>query len=293
MQIAVIGSTGQVGSEIVDVVAKSGLAVLALTHAQCDVTDQEALESAFESLTCGDVVVNTAAYHRVDECESHPQESFTVNACGAFNAAAAAKSRGATTVYFSTDYVFDGAKRSPYLESDRPDPLNVYGTSKLAAELVVRAANPKHYIVRIASVFGTAGSKGKGGNFVETMLAKARAGDQLRVVDDMIMSPTYAADVAALVVGLLTKGAPFGVYHLANSGACSWHEFAAAIFSLSGHAVAVGRTTMARRPTPARRPAYSALASERLGGLGLQTRPWRDALAEYLQAKGHVDATAV
>lgn len=286
MRVAVIGAGGQVGTEVVRAARAAGFEVLALSHEQCPVEDRTALDEALSALGPGDVVVNTAAYHRTDACEDHPEEAFAINAVGARNAALSAQARGAAIVYYSSDYVFDGAQSArPYVESDLVSPINAYGVSKVAGEMFVRISNPLAYVLRIASVFGVAGSRGKGGNFVETMLAKARRGEKIEVVDDIVMTPTYAADAAGLTMSLLATGAPPGTYHLTNSGACSWHEFARAIIASAGFDAEIAAVTSASMPAPARRPAYSALASERLSSLGLSARPWRDALTDYFRCK--------
>jgi dTDP-4-dehydrorhamnose reductase len=287
MRIAVIGSNGQVGSEFVRVAREAGINTIELRHEACEVTDAASIASALEPLRPGDVVFNTAAFHRTDDCEDMADRALSVNALGAYRVAAAARERGAIAVYVSTDFVFDGAKRTPYVESDVPGPINVYGASKAAGEVLVKAANPAHYVARIAAVFGPAGSSGKGGNFVETMVAKARAGLSPDVVDDIVTSPTSAADAAALLLALVRDQAPYGIYHLTNAGQCSWFEFTQSIFELvgaPGQPKAVSATTQSGK---ARRPAYSALASERLEKLGLHARPWREALGDYLTRKGH------
>ncbi len=289
MRVAVIGAGGQVGTEVVRAVHTAGFDVLPLSHEQVSVEDRAALDLALSSLAPGDVVVNTAAYHRTDDCEDRPHDALAINAIGARNVALSAHARGAAVVYYSSDYVFDGAQSErPYVESDLAAPINVYGVSKLAGEMFVRLVNPQAYVLRIASVFGVAGSRGKGGNFVETMLAKARRGDKIEVVDDIVMTPTYAADAADLTVALLARHAPPGTYHLTNAGPVSWHEFATAIIRGAGLDVPVAAVASASMPTRARRPAYSALASERLAVLGLSARPWREALTDYLRARGHV-----
>jgi dTDP-4-dehydrorhamnose reductase len=292
LRVAVIGAGGQVGTEVVRAARAAGFDVLPLSHEECAVEDRAALDRALTALAPGDIVVNTAAYHRTDDCEDRPQEALAINAVGARNAALSAHTRGAAIVYYSSDYVFDGAQCArPYAESDAASPINAYGVSKLAGEMFVRLVNPQAFVLRIASVFGVAGSRGKGGNFVETMLAKARRGEKIEVVDDIVMTPTFAADAADLTVALLARRAPPGTYHLTNAGACSWHEFATAIISGAGLDVPVAAVASASMPTRARRPAYSALASERLSSLGLSARPWRDALTDYLRARGHVQKT--
>lgn len=287
MRIAVIGGNGQVGTDLVAAARAAGLDVLPLTHADCDVTDRASLDAAFRDLGEGDFVANTAAFHRTDACEDDPERAMAVNALGAFNAAAAASERGAGIVFVSTDFVFDGSKDSAYVESDVPKPINAYGVSKFAGEMLAAHANPSHYVVRISSVFGAAGASGKGGNFVETIISKARAGAPIDVVDDIVMAPTYAADAGRLLVALLSTRAPFGVYHLANSGECSWFEFADAILADSGLGARARAISSADVAGKARRPRRSTLASEKLKALGLVARPWRDALDAYLVEKGY------
>lgn len=261
-------------------------APVGLGHAEIEVTDGPGVLARL-STVAPDVVVNCAAFHRVDECEIRPEEAFRVNALGARNVGLACARLGALAVYISTDYVFDGEAGRPYLEADAPAPINVYGTSKVAGEHLVAASAPRHLIVRVASLFGVAGASGKGGNFVETMIRKTRAGEAIRVVDDVVMSPTSTADAAALVRALIAGGHT-GVVHAANAGACSWFEFARAIFDLLGWEVDLQPQRSADLPSAARRPRNSALASSRLPVLGLHRLPWRDALRRYLIAKGHV-----
>jgi dTDP-4-dehydrorhamnose reductase len=289
MRLALIGPRGQVGTDVAKAAIAAGLEVVPLSHADCDVTDRSSLERAFAPLTAGDIVVNTAAFHRTDECEDRPDLAFGVNGIGAHNVAAAAHERGAAVAFYSSDYVFGNVRADrPYVESDSVAPMNVYGASKVAGETLSQAGNPNAYILRIASVFGTAGSSGKGGNFVEAMLAKAGRGEPIEVVDDVVMSPTSAADAAALTVALITRRAPAGIYHLTNSGSCSWCGFANGIFTaagLSARALPVATVPGASR---IRRPAYSALASEKLEQVGLSVRPWQAALHDYLVQKGHI-----
>jgi len=289
-KIAVIGARGQLGSEVMRAAAAASVEAIPINREQCDVRDESAVRSAFEKIAPLDLVVNTAAFHRVDDCESRPGTATAVNVRGAYNVANAARAAGAATAFISSDFVFDGSKSAPYVESDEPAPLNVYGATKAAGEAVTRLANPKSYVLRIASVFGPAGSSGKGGNFVETMIAKARAGERPAVRDDLIMSPTSAADAAGLLVELLRRRAPPGAYHLSNAGQCSWREFADVIFELSGSPLRAEPARNADTPDRARRPRFSALASERLGELGLAARPWREALAEHLTLRGYRDA---
>jgi dTDP-4-dehydrorhamnose reductase len=191
----------------------------------------------------------------------------------------------------STDYVFGGGPPGPYGEDAPPDAVNVYGESKLEGERLIGAASPDHLVVRSAGLYGVAGSNGKGGNFVETMLRLARTGKDIRVVDDQILAPTYTADLAAAIARLLAANPPGGIYHLTNAGACSWFEFAQRVFSLCGLAPKLERTSSAAYGAPARRPANSVLVNARAARLGLlPLRPWSEALADYLRAKGHITA---
>jgi dTDP-4-dehydrorhamnose reductase len=291
MRIAVIGSNGQIGSEVVRAAQAAGIATIELRHADCEVTDSASIEQALSTLRAGDAVVNTAAFHRTDECEEAADRALSVNALGAYRVGAAARARGASCIYLSSDFVFDGSQTVPYVESDTPRPINVYGASKATGEMLLRAADPDHYVVRVSAVFGPAGSSGKGGNFVESMVARARAGTAPEVVDDIVMAPTSAADASALLVQLLQKRAPFGIYHLANAGQCSWCEFSDAIFELIGAQVRARPVKASSLNGKARRPLYSVLASERLAGLGLYARDWRDGLRAYLHDKGYLDRT--
>lgn len=287
MTIAVIGANGQLGSDVVSAARARGVETLAFTHAECDVRDATAVARVLAPLRDGDIVINTAAFHKTDEAEARAADAVAVNASGAFDVARTAGLRGARSVYVSTDYVFDGAKRAPYVESDAPNPINVYGATKAAGEALVGWFGGS-IVIRVSALFGVAGSSGKGGNFVETMLAKARAGDVPRVVDDIVTSPTSTADAAGLLLELLSRNAPPGVYHLANVGSCSWREFADEIFTLCDLAVRAQPISARDLDAAARRPLFSALASERLSDLGLRSRPWRDALVDYLRAKGHM-----
>ena len=191
-------------------------------------------------------------------------------------------------VYISTDYVFDGTKGGPYTEKDTPNPLNVYGLSKYAGEVFTRNYSGRYYIIRVASLYGVAGARGKGGNFVEFMIQKDRNGEEIRVVDDMFMSPTYTRDVAVMLKRFLEIEPDFGVYHMVNEGYCSWYEFTKEIFSILGWDVQVIPIKSAELKRLAKRPLFSALKNEKLAKLGLRMRHWKDALKDYLVEKGWI-----
>jgi dTDP-4-dehydrorhamnose reductase len=260
--IFVTGAAGMLGQ---DVVSAAGDGVVALSRADLDVTDAGA---AREALDGADVVINCAAWTDVDGAEEHAQEALAVNREGARNVAAAAR----RVVYVSTDYVFDGAKRAPYVESDPTAPLQSYGRSKLAGELATAEANPRHFIVRSSWLFGAGG-----GNFVETMLRLGGERDELRVVDDQVGCPTFTGHLAEAIVAL-ARTEDYGIHHLAGAGACSWYQFAREIFDRSGVECQVEPCTTDEYPLPARRPAWSVLGSER----GRSLPPWQEGLDAYL-----------
>jgi len=284
MRIAVIGSTGQLGSDLLKTL-ETAHDVICLTHTDFEVTDYDSCLILKEYRP--DVVINTAAFHKIDQCEEEPLKTFSVNAVGARNVALISKEIGATSVFISTDYVFDGSKKEPYTENDVTFPINTYGVSKLAAEHCTRQ-NPKHYIIRIASVFGVAGASGKGGNFVETMIKKAKNNEPIGVVDDMWMSPTYTRDAVSVLKGILEFQLPYGIYHATNKGYCSWYQLAKEIFEIAGLHPVLSPTKTDPHYGKARRPRFSALRSTKLSRYNLEPRDWKEALRAYLIEKGHI-----
>ncbi len=283
MRIAVIGSTGQLGSELMKVFADDD--IVGLTHRDIEVTDQTAVHRILGNLDAS-VVINTAAYQRVDECEKNVERSFAVNVLGVGNVALACRENDAVLVHLSTDYVFDGEKHEPYTEKDIPNPVSVYGVSKLAGEHLVRSLLSKYYIIRTSGLYGAAGSISKGGNFVDTMLRLAREGMRIRVVNDQVLTPTYAVDLAHKIKELVQMDS-FGLYHFTNSGCCSWYQFAKEIFRLSRVAANLEPTTSEEFGALARRPKYSVLGHCSLRRIELADfRPWDEALAEYLEERG-------
>ena len=284
MRAAVIGSTGQLGQ---DLMRAFGDETVGLTHQDLDVTDGVGVASAMHSLR-PDWVLNTAAFHRVDDCETNPALAFAANALGAFNVARAAADVGAGVVFFSTDYVFGGEERerdNPYEEGDEVQPLNVYGISKAAGEQLVMQANARHVVVRSAGLYGTATSR-KGWTFPELMINKAKTDGMVSVVTDQALSPTFTADLAQKTKELVERDAA-GLFHLTNAGECSWFEFARAVFDLAGVEVEMEPIETGETQRRARRPSYSALRTTRVPEAGLSPlRPWEEALDAYLRAKG-------
>ncbi len=294
-RIALIGSNGQLGSDIVRAWPTSpfghgGDQLVSLIHSDIEVTDPDNVRSVLSGVQ-PTLVINTAAFHRVDDCENEPDEAFRVNGLGTKILAEACRALGATLVHFSADYVFDGSAKTPYKETDRAWPVSAYGISKLAGEHFLRYTLPdEHIIVRSSGLYGVAGASGKGGNFVETMLRQAREGREITVVDDQVTAPTYTLDLAETVLEIIAAGGR-GTYHVTNSGQCSWYEFAREIFALLGSEPQLSPISSAEYGTPAKRPAYSVLANAALAKLGIeQPRPWREALCDYLELKGHLKA---
>jgi len=284
MRIAIIGSTGQLGTDLVKVLKESH-EVIGLTHEDIEVSDYNSC-LILKSIK-PDIIINTAAFHKTDECEDNPLKAFQVNSIGARNISIISREINAIDVYISTDYVFDGSKNSPYTEEDIPNPINTYGISKLAGELYTKQ-NPKHYIIRVASLFGVAGSKSKGGNFVEKMIEKAKKGEPISVVDDIWMSPTYTKDAAIAIKKILELELPYGIYHVTNKGYCSWFQFAKEIFKLIGMDIEVKPIKSEELQTKVKRPKFSALQSIKLPKYGIEMREWKEALYEYLVEKGHI-----
>jgi dTDP-4-dehydrorhamnose reductase len=236
-------------------------------------------------------VVNTAAYNQVDRAEDDPAAAFALNADAVGMLADLCESLGATLVHFSTDYVFDGRRSTPYGEDDAPGPISRYGESKLAGERMALTRCRRALVFRVCGLFGVARSAGKGGtNFVETMLRLAREGRPIRVVRDQVLTPSYTLDLAPKVWRVMARGA-HGLHHLTNAGEISWYDFAREIFRRCGLTPDVTGVTAAEYGARARRPAYSVLRHDRLAALGEDDlRPWHEALAAYLLERGGVSA---
>jgi len=288
MKIAVIGSTGQLGTDLMKAL-RDEHETIGFTHENLEVSDYNRCLKLKEHHP--DVIINTAAFHKTDQCEDELVRTFSVNAIGARNIALISKEIGAITVFISTDYVFDGDKKEPYTEDDPASPINSYGISKLAGELYTKQ-NPKHYIARVASLFGKAGASGKGGNFIETMMSKAKNKEVISVVDDMWMSPTYTRDTANMLKKVIEMKLPFGTYHMTNQGRCTWFQFAKEIFKIVNLNPTLMPIKTHQLQVKAPRPLFSALENARLSKYGLQMREWRAALQEYLVEKGHLIITA-
>ena len=262
------------GRAVVDAAARLGHDVRGLARAELDVADEEAVRRAIGEQR-PDAVVNCAAYTDVDGAEGDRAAAQAVNGDGAGHVARAAEEVGATIVHVSTDYVFDGSKRAPWVESDPVGPLGVYGATKLAGELAVMTGNPAHAIVRTAWLFGAGGR-----NFVDTMLALGAERDEVTVVTDQVGCPTWTGHLAGALVELAERPDDTGVHHVAAAGSCSWNELAIEVFDRGGVDCRVLPTTSDAFPRPAPRPAYSVLGTEREDALRLPS--WQEGVAAYL-----------
>lgn len=285
--VAVVGSAGQLGTDVVRALDAAGYRVIALSHAEIEVTDQGSVSRALTSHRPR-VVVNCAAYVGVDAAEDEPDAAFRVNATGALHVARVSAELGARCCYVSTNYVFDGRQDAPYREEDAAHPLGAYGVSKLAGEGLVRKTSPEWLIVRVCGLFGRAGVGGRGRNFIEAILAEARAGKPLKVVQDARVSPTYTVDAAEGIAGLVGRGAR-GIVHVANGGSCSWYDLARRAVELCRLSVPIEPILASASQRRAPRPKNSTLDAARFANLvGYPLPSWEDALKRYLAEKGHL-----
>ncbi len=282
MKIALLGANGQLAFDLKRTLAAHEL--IPFTRVDFDVTDVESMRACLLDIR-PDAIINTTAFHQVDLCESRPEVAFGVNAVAVFHLAELAAELAALMIHLSTDYVFDGQQDEPYTEDSPARPVSVYANSKLAGEYFVRSVLDRYFLIRTCGLYGVAGSAGKGGNFVETMIRKARAGEEIRVVSDQVVGPTPTADLASQIEVLL-ETEDYGLFHASSEGGCSWFDFAAAILELSDLEARLEPTTKEFHKTPATRPPFSLLENSRLKKLGLnRMRPWREGLADYLQEK--------
>lgn len=283
MKIVLFGVQGQLGRDLE--IALSGHEVAPMLYEQVDITDRDRVEKAVAAVK-PDWVINSAAMTHVDRCETEDRLAFEVNALGARFVALAAAAAGARLIHISTDYVFDGTKGSAYLESDIPRPINVYGVTKLAGEFFTGEACPQHYILRTSGLYGLHECLGKGTNFVETMFKLAAKQNELKIVSDEILTPTFSEDLAAQIRRIVEDPPGFGMYHATNEGHCSWFDFAKEIFRQSGSKITVAGIPSAQWAALARRPANSTLENAALKKANCNVFPdWRDALTRYLSKR--------
>lgn len=282
MKILLVGALGQLGRDLQEVLADEE--ITPVDKEDVDVRDAGQVDALVDRLR-PDLVLNCSAFHRVDECEDAPEAAFAVNVFGLRNLTLAARRVNAALLHFSTDYVFDGPRRQPHIETDMPCPRSVYAVSKLAGEFMVQSIWHKHFLIRTCGLYGYAGSREKGTNFVEAMIALSKQGKPVRVVNDQVCTPTSTRDLACAIRRLIGTSA-YGLYHLTNSGECTWYEFARAIFELSGLNPEVQAVTSDQFRAKAKRPDYSVLDNKRFRELGFEDlRHWKEALRNYIAGR--------
>jgi len=291
MRVAVIGATGQLGRDITSALSAEGNAVTELGHEDVDISCSDSVKRSLEAIH-PDVVVNTAAFHHVEKCEADPAMAFSVNGLGARNLGQTTAALGAKLIHISTDYVFGGEKNSPYVETDRATPVNVYGNTKLSGEHFVSSTNPHHFILRVSALYGSSPCRAKGGlNFVDLMIKLSRERDEIRVVDSECVSPTPTFEIAAQIVEL-SRTSEYGLYHATAEGSCTWYEFARAILDATRSNVRLERADPSEFPAKVPRPKYSVLENAALKRKSLNLfGPWQRGLENYLSARDRRMAT--
>ena len=287
-RILLIGADGQLGSDLKKVIDKSYQLFCPLIE-ELDITQFDKVKEYVRQIS-PDLIINTAAFHQTDECEKDYQRAFLVNTFAVKNLADVCKESDISLVHISTDYIFglDEKRKIPYTEEDLPGPVNIYGISKLAGEYCVRYVLKKYFIIRPAGLFGVAGAKGKGGNFIETMLKLAKEKGEVKVKNDEFTTPTYTQELAETIVQLI-KTDKYGIYHITSQGECSWYEFAKKIFELTNTQVNCQPVSSDEFTTIAKRPRYSVLDNKHLREIGLDKMShWENALEKYLKEKGYI-----
>ena len=276
--ILVTGASGQLGYDVVEELKKRGIENKATYRHDFDITDYFSVIEYIKNVNpCA--IIHCAAYTAVDRAEDEPELCYSINVDGTANIAKTCKELDIKMIYISTDYIFEGNGKDAYEVDDRPNPLGVYGKSKLAGENKVKEYLNKYFIVRISWVFGK-----NGNNFVKTMIKLGKEHDSVNVVSDQIGSPTYTADLAVLLCDMI-KTDKYGVYHATNEGYCSWAEFAEEIFKQLNYKVKVNHIKTEEYPTRAARPKNSKLSKEKLQKMGFSRMPkWENALMEFIES---------
>ena len=284
MKILLIGASGQLGGDLLR--NNDGHDIVAPDRNALDLANPSQVAAAIRALRPV-AVINCAAFHNVPLCEEQPEQAFRINCVAVRQLAELCEETGARLVTFSSDYVFGGEKRDPYLEDDRPAPLHIYGITRLAGEHAALATAPERAVViRTCGLYGRSGAKSKGGNFVDGRVADARAGKRIEMASEQVLVPTSTDDLSRAVLSLIAhpRLAP-GIYHLVNEGQCSWYEFTRAIVETVGAKTEVVPVDRGGRTGKMRRPLYSVLSNTRARALGIVLRPWREALRAYIESK--------
>jgi dTDP-4-dehydrorhamnose reductase len=271
MKVLVTGAKGQLGTDVLLMLEDKGFEVFGYSRQELDITNIERVNEIILSIK-PDAIIHTAAYTKVDQAESEPDQAFLINAIGTRNVAVAAEKIDAKLVYVSTDYVFDGTATKPIGEFEPTNPINVYGDSKLAGEQMIRDFHSRFFIVRTSWVYGAHGN-----NFVKTMLKLGKKKKELSVIDDQIGSPTYTVDLAEQIIELI-KTEKYGIYHISNKGQCSWYEFAEEIFKNRSIKIPLERISTSQLKQKAKRPSFSVLKNN-----WKESPHWKESLKNFLE----------
>ena len=281
MKIAVIGANGQLGTDLMEVLAANH-DVIGLNHNDVEITDIDSVKRVLSAIT-PDLVLNTAAYHIVPEAEKFPDKAFTTNGAAVLNLAKISHDLNIRFLHYSTDYVFDGKKQQPYTEDDSPGPLNVYATTKLAGEYFALNYSDKSYVVRVSGIYGKVPCRAKGGNFITTMVKLAKEKPEVRVVNDEILTPTPTYWIAKNTEALI-KTDKYGLYHMSCEGEVSWYEFAKVIWDTLGLKTPLYAASVNDFPLVVKRPFYSVLENRNLNKIGINMMPeWKNSLKDFLK----------
>ncbi|MEJ0102857.1 MAG: dTDP-4-dehydrorhamnose reductase [Bacteroidota bacterium] len=281
MKVAIIGGNGQLGTDLVETLSVEN-EVVGLNHADIEITDIDNVKKVLTSIK-PDIVLNTAAYHDVPKCEQLPEQAFKINGVGVLNLAKVCNNAGIRFLHYSTDYVFDGKKQKPYTEEDSPNPLNVYGNTKLSGEYFTLNYCPQSFVVRVSGIYGKTPSRLKGGNFVTTMLKLAKEKSEVRVVNDEVLTPTPTYWIAKSTAELIKTDA-FGLYHMSCEGECSWYEFAKKIWETLELKTPLYTASVKDFPLLVKRPFYSVLDNGKLNKLINYPLPlWNKTLDDFLK----------
>ncbi len=285
MNIAIIGADGQLGSDISTKLKHAGFGIIELVRNDIEIGNRYSVDSVLTKDLNADIVINTAAFHHVERCEDDPVTSFKINGNGAANVAYACRKIDIPLMHISTDYVFDGMKNEPYIESDLPNPVNVYGNSKLSGEYLIQSITDRWFILRLSGIYGRNICIEKGYNFVDKILAIGNEKGVVKVVDDEILTPTFTEDIAEQILIMIKKNAKYGIYHISAEGSCSWYEFTKEIFGIKRNGVKVKKALPGEFGGGVRRPAYSVLENKHLKDQGLNIMPhWKEGLAKYIKS---------
>jgi dTDP-4-dehydrorhamnose reductase len=281
MKVAIVGSNGQLGSDLVHIFSKEH-EVVALNHTDIRVEDIDSVKTVLSALK-PDAVINTSAYHNVPLCEQNPELAFAVNGRGVLNLAKASNDINAKLVHYSTDYVFDGEKKQPYEETDYCNPLNVYGVTKLSGEHFALNYASRPYVIRVSGIYGKTPCRAKGGNFITTMIKLANEKPEVKVVTDEIVTPTPTTAIAANTLQLISSDA-YGLYHMTSEGACSWYEFAEVIWKVMQFKTPLLKSSVKDSVQQVKRPSYSVLMNTNLNRINCNImKDWKEELIQYLQ----------